>query len=339
MCRERVTDNARRLRIPAEDQGAWRPSASRDVLAARANMLSACREFFAARNVLEVETPLLSSAVTTDPAIESIRARRSDVASGYLATSPEFAMKRLLAAGSGDIYQICKAFRDGERGDLHNPEFTLLEWYRLGFDLEALMHEVAALLGFLLGDKVLAGQVRYCSYRELFRAHLDLDPITATPAELGRKLAQHAVALPSGVAELDELLDLAMAAVIVPALAPKQLTFVFDYPVSQAALAKVHPQDPALARRFEVIYRGIELANGFEELEDAGEQERRFLLDLAKRNRSGRSALPMDRRLLAALAHGLPTCAGVAVGLDRVLMLACDVATIDQVLAFPIENA
>lgn len=335
-----VTEAARPLpAIDGKDAADWRPGVERAALAARAGMLASCRRFFAERAVMEVETPLLSSAAATDPACESIASGGTGGVSGFLATSPEFAMKRLLAAGSGDIYQICKAFRNGERGALHNPEFSMLEWYRAGFDLEALMQEVAALLAVLLDQPALARRAIFASYQDLFREHLALDPLSAKVADVADRLQARSVALPEGQVALDELLDLALATLIIPTLDRDRLFFVYDFPISQAALARRHPAHPGLARRFEAIYQGVELANGFEELDNADEQESRFKRDLDRRRRSGLATPPMDRRLLAALAHGLPACAGVALGLDRVLMLALGVATIDQVIAFPMERA
>ncbi len=317
----------------------WRPGAALDILAARAKMLAAVRDFFAARGVLEVETPLVSSAAATDPNIESLRVLDPAGAHRYLNTSPEFAMKRLLAAGSGDIYQVSRAFRAGECGALHNPEFTLLEWYREGFDLQGLMWEVAELIASLVQDSGLVAEAAYHTYRELFLETLGCDPLATSVSDLGERLKKAGIAPPAGECGLDELLDLALTTVVLPALASDRLIFIYDYPISQAALARSHPGDARIARRFEAVYGGIELANGFEELADPDEQGRRFQNDLELRARRGLAAVEQDERLLGALASGLPSCAGVALGLDRVLMLACGLQHIDEVLSFSWERA
>ncbi|HFC53085.1 MAG TPA: EF-P lysine aminoacylase GenX [Gammaproteobacteria bacterium] len=323
--------------------GDWRPAASLRVLRRRAAMLAEVRAFFAARRVLEVETPLLSAAAASDPAVESFVTCYAGpgVASGcsmYLNGSPEFAMKRLLAAGSGPIYQICKAFRQGEAGRHHNPEFTLLEWYRPGFDHRLLMDEVEELLRVLLPD--LGGGERL-SYREAFRRHAGIDPLTAEEQELAKCAASHGlggVAGPDGMG-VDGWLDLLMSHLVQPRLGREGPCFLFDYPASQAALARIRPGTPPVAERFELFLRGVELANGFHELLDHEEQRRRFDADLQRRARAGQPLPPLDRNLLAALSHGLPSCSGVALGLDRVLMLMCGAEEIGEVLAFPIGRA
>jgi lysyl-tRNA synthetase class 2 len=321
----------------------WRPTAGPAALQARAALLSAVRAFFAAAGVLEVETPLGAAAAATDPALQPLLTRYTGPGCPrgctlYLQSSPEFAMKRLLAAGSGPIYQICKAFRDGEAGGRHNPEFTLLEWYRPGFDLPALMSEVAALVRHCLAVPQLAEQ--RISYRELFLQHLDLDPLDTDAAQLravatARIPGTAALQLP----DRDAWLDLLLSTLIEPALGDGQLTFVYGYPASQAALARLDPADPRVAARFELYYRGMELANGFHELSDPAEQRARFVADNAARRAAGCDELPIDERLLAALAHGLPDCAGVALGLDRLLMQQLGAERIEQVLAFPVDRA
>ncbi|HEB96353.1 MAG TPA: EF-P lysine aminoacylase GenX [Sedimenticola thiotaurini] len=320
----------------------WRPAAGWRVLRARAGLLREIRRFFHERGVLEVETPVCSRAGTTDPAIDSLTTRYTGpgAAAGlplYLHTSPEFPMKRLLAAGSGPIYQICRVFRDGEAGRFHNPEFTLLEWYRPGFDLGRLMDEVSALVRSLLDS--CAAETRI-GYGELFRRHLGLDPHRASPEELRQAAAA------AGLERIPELdaddrdawLDLLMSHCIEPRL-PDGLCFVHGYPASQAALARILPGDPPLAERFELYLDRIELANGFHELADATEQRRRFESDLAQRAAAGRPGPPMDQALLAALAAGLPDCSGVALGIDRLLMRITGSDHIDQVLAFPLQRA
>lgn len=323
----------------AARQNDWQPTASLDAIRARAAMLAAVRSFFAARDVLEVETPVLSNAGTTDPNIDSLMLGKASGMPMYLNSSPEFAMKRLLAAGSGDIYQTSRVFRGAERGRLHNPEFSLLEWYRHGFDLMGLMTEVAELLADLLARPGLAVDARFVSYRSLFVETLGLDPLNSDMAALREVLHAHKVALPRGQVDGDGLLDLIMSTLILPRLAENELCFVYDFPVSQAALARAHPDNPALARRFEAMLGGMELANGFEELEDATEQRARFESDSRRRALQGAPAVQIDERLLAALEHGFGLVAGVAVGLDRVLMLKLGAAHIDEVLCFPPARA
>jgi lysyl-tRNA synthetase class 2 len=320
----------------------WRPSAALSALRARARLLAELRAFFAERGVLEVETPILSAAANPDPAVEPLQLDADLTGTGarrwYLQTSPEFPMKRLLAAGSGPIYQVCKVLRADERGRRHHPEFSMLEWYRPGFSLDDLLEEVAGLVRRLLGRPQLP--MARLRYRDLFVERLGVDPWTATAAEL------QAVAQALGIADarrldldIDGWLDLLLSHSLEPALGRDGLTFVCDYPPSQAALARVLPGPPPVARRFELYLAGMELANGFDELLDVGEQRRRFSDDQARRAAQGRDPLAMDGRLLAALNAGLPSCAGVALGLDRLLMCALGAEHIDAVLAFPAERA
>ena len=305
------------------------------------------RRFFADKGVLEVETPLLSAAGTTDPQIHSFETRYQGpgAAQGrllYLATSPEFAMKRLLAAGSGPIYQVCKAFRQGEAGRLHNPEFTLLEWYRPGFDHFRLMDEVEALVTELADGRLPDTAAERVSYAELFQHHLGLDPHTADSEALARCAADlPALAGMTGL-DRDGWLDLLMSHVIQPRLGQGRLTFVYHYPASQAALARIHQSAadvPAVAERFELFYRGVELANGFHELTDAAEQGARFKRDQTQRQVQGLPPRPVDQHLLAALDAGLPPCAGVALGLDRLLLVFNGLTQLPDIIAFPFERA
>lgn len=313
----------------------WRPRANPDGLRRRAALLADIRAFFTRRGMLEVETPLLCSAGITDPAIEPLLVQRgaSLAAPRYLQTSPEYAMKRLLAAHGEAIFQLARAFRDGEAGARHNPEFTLLEWYRPGFSLHALMDEVADLVGECLEPRE---EARY-SYRELFRAQLQLDPMTATDAQIETVARAHVdVGALSG--ERDLWLDLLLSHVIEPQL--QGLCFVFDYPASQAALARIERVDGVdVARRFELYVDGVELANGYHELTDPAEQRRRFEADNTRRLARGLPERALDERLLAALEHGLPDCCGVALGVDRLLMLAAGAADIRDVLAFDWDRA
>ena len=259
----------------------------------------------------------------------------------YLATSPEYAMKRLLAAGVGDIYQIAHVVRAGERSRLHNPEFTLIEWYRIGFTLDALMSEVDLLARELLGAAAASRSSERITYQEAFLRGLRLDPLTADIAELERAANRHGFVAEGAEAhrERDVLLDFLMGAVIGPALGRGSLTFVHSYPASQAALAELDPRDARLALRFELYAEGIELANGFRELASGAEQRARFEHDRRERARARLPVPAVDERLIAALEAGLPACSGVALGFDRLLMIALGARHIDEVLAFPIERA
>lgn len=307
------------------------------MLRLRASLLREARDFFFARGLLEVETPQLSSAAATDPHLDSLSARapQGDVA-GWLHTSPEFPMKRLLAAGAGDIWQLARVFRGGERGARHNPEFSMLEWYRVGWSVFALMDEVEALLRELARDRLELGAGERLSYREAFLRHASLDPFTAAPRDVVRALSQGGVAIPEGIEkDLAACLDLALAALVEPALESSRPTFVYDFPASHASLARIRPGEPRVAERFELFLGGMELANGFHELADAREQAERFGADLDARRERGLAEPPVDERLLAALAHGLPDCAGVALGFDRLVMIIGRASRIDEVLAFP----
>jgi len=318
----------------------WRPSASLDTLRRRAALLDAARAFFRARGVLEVETPVVLSHTVTDVQIESLRVQ-DDGAMRWLQTSPEYPMKRLIAAGSGDIFQICHVFRAGEAGRLHNPEFTMLEWYRLGMDLPAIMAETAALAAALLAaGGVTAGPSEMLSYREAFARELGCDPLEAPDETLAQLSARHGLAASSITgASRDDLLDFLVATAVGPALGCGRLTCLHHFPASQAALAQLDTADPRTAMRFELYAEGIELANGYVELASAAEQQRRFEADLAARRRLGRGQPDIDTRLLAALQAGLPSCAGVAMGFDRVAMLALGATRIDAVMPFPWDRA
>ena len=310
----------------------WQPGASLEMLRARAALLDKIRVFFSLRDVLEVDTPLLCSAGITDPSIEPLIVDGGVSLSGprFLQTSPEYAMKRLLAAGSGPIYQISKAFRDGESGGRHNPEFTLLEWYRPHYDHHQLMTEVAELVCHCLGER----QWQKISYRELFQQTLDIDPFTASVAHLGDR-ARQSIDLGFVSGDRDLWLDLLMSHLIEPELAKMGMCFVYDYPASQAALSRVHScGDVRVGQRFELYVDGMELVNGYCELTDASEQEQRFFADNEKRRETGLAERPVDTSLLAAMSHGLPECSGVALGVDRLLMLLTGREDIRDVLAF-----
>ena len=315
---------------------AYSATASHDTLRQRAAILAAIRQFFAERGVLEVETPALSSAGVTDPALENVKAqvRTLGTRPQYLQTSPEFAMKRLLAGGSGDIYQVCRVFRDDELGRWHQPEFSLLEWYRVGWDEQRLMTEVEALLVAALGaagDPAPRRSIRV-RYSDAIAAALRVGADAPTP-QIVAALSATGIDVPQGLSH-DAVLDLAMSTVVLRGFDAAALVFVHDYPASQAALARVKPGAPPVAARFEVFSRGIELANGFHELGDATEQRRRFTADLDVRRRANRDLPPLDEDLLAALAAGLPDCAGVAVGLDRLIALATGQTDVASVMSF-----
>ena len=318
----------------------WRPTASLPALRLRAELLAATRSFFSQRGVLEVDTPALVRHAVTDRHIHCARVELpGHGASLYLHSSPEYAMKRLLAAGSGDIFQIAHVFRGNEESRWHNAEFTLIEWYRCGYSMGELMAELAQLTQDLLGlpDGTPVESLRYS---QAFERELGIDPLSAHDGALRSLVIEHR--LDRRVAETcsrDELLDWLMGSAVGPRLGAAGLSFVHHYPASQAALARLDPADPSVALRFELYCRGVELANGFEELGDQAQQRARFELDRRQRERAGLSAPALDEALLSALAAGLPAVSGVALGFDRVLMLRLGAAHIEQVLAFPLERA
>ena len=302
-------------------------------------MLTRARAFFAARGVLEVDTPILSTAGVTDPQIESISAEvRGFPHRFFLSTSPEFPMKRLLAAGCGDVYQICKVFRDAERGRWHNPEFTMLEWYRLGFDDAALMTEVEDLVRQLLAPERQLAAAERLTYAEALRRHAGVDAHLAGEDDLDRAARRLGIECQASL-DRDAKLDLLMGLAVGPRLGRERPCFVCDYPASQASLARLKPGEPAVAARFELYLDGIELANGFHELADPAEQRARFAADLETRRLRGQALPPMDERLLAALGAGMPDCAGVALGFDRLIAVALGAGSLAEAMAFPIESA
>jgi len=317
----------------------WRPTASLEMLRLRAEVLAAIRAFFADRGVLEVETPLLASAPVTDLHLQALSCRYRGPGADqgrklYLQTSPEFAMKRLLAAGTGAVYQICKAVRDGEAGGMHNPEFTILEWYRPGWNHHRLMDEVDELLQLVLGTR--PGD--RLTYATIFERHASVDVFSANDEELVSRAETLGVTQPNALGR-DDLLNLLLTHVVEPQLGRGRPTFVHDYPASQASLSRIRPGDPPVAERFEVFSEGIELANGYHELTDPVEQRQRFEADIAARRAAGLPEVPIDERLLSAIEHGLPDCAGVALGVDRLLMVVARTREISDVLAFPIDRA
>ena len=306
----------------------WQPSATLAVIRERARVYRQIRAFFGTRGVLEVDTPVLMPSTGTDVYLEPVEAfcagRRQ-----FLQTSPEYAMKRLLAAGSGSIFQIAHAFRQDEQGLRHNPEFTLLEWYREGFDYQQLMDEMELLITTLSLQRC---QFSRISYADLFRQSVDLDFAGLDLAQLRAECLRHLPGCNPGELDYDQCLDLLLGMVIAPQMRGYQ--FVYDYPKSQASLARISARNPAVAERFELFYDGIELANGFSELADAGQQRARFDADNQKRSSRGLPCPEIDELLLAALDHGIGECAGVALGLDRLLMVLLDLESIDDVLTF-----
>lgn len=325
----------------------WGPSASVDALRLRAELYACIRGFFAERGVLEVETPILSASGNTDPNIASFALdfdgpRAAGAARRWLRTSAEFPLKRLLAAGLGDCYELGRVFRNGEAGGRHNPEFTMLEWYRVGWDHHRLMDETVALVRRALALVGQQASVRSMTFRALYLEALDIDPLRADLAALRAPLAAIRID-PAGLSR-DDWLDLLMTHCIQPALPAGQILLLHDYPASQCALARVRAgragsDEPPVAERFELYLGPLELANGYHELTDAAEQRCRFDNDLRVRCERGVAEPAIDTQLLAALAAGLPACAGVALGIDRLLMAMLGTPRIADVLAFPFDRA
>ena len=310
----------------------------REKLEARAAALAAIRQFFADRDVLEVETPALSTAAATDPALTSLVCEAKLLARRFfLQTSPEHAMKRLISAGSGDVFQIARVYRDGEIGRWHQPEFTLLEWYRIGFDEFELMDEVYALLSRVLDSSIPDLARLNLSFREAFDDACGVDVLRLdTPSchRLRAVLSDRAIDVPTEL-EPAALIDLALSSVVSADWPRNTAVFLYDYPANQAALATIKPGDPPVAARFEVFLNGIELGNGFNELTDAAEQKQRFESDLAARRAAGLAEPPIDDALIAALELGMPQCAGIAIGIDRLIALMTGAESLADVISFP----
>ncbi|WP_448246135.1 elongation factor P--(R)-beta-lysine ligase [Thalassotalea agariperforans] len=320
----------------------WQASMSWQTAQKRAQVYSMIRTFFNDRNVVEVETPLMSQGTISDLHLDAFSTKYNFLSSGvgqtlYLQTSPEFAMKRLLASGYGDIYQLCKAFRDEPYGRFHNPEFSILEWYRLGFSHHDLMAEVETLLISTLSCL----PAEYVSYQNVFQEYTGIDPLSTTIVELkaylrrNEKFSDWLV----DVEDIDTLLQFTFAECIEQHIGKNSPCFVYGFPASQACLAKINREDARVADRFECYYQGIELANGFSELTDAETQLERFKQDNIKRVAHGKTESPIDDRFIMALAQGLPECSGVALGIDRLLMLATGETNIKKVITFGVNRA
>ena len=325
----------------------WTPSCSLELLKERARVVQAIRKFFEERGVLEVETPILSRAAATDPNLSSFQTDfhvagsldRSERL--YLHTSPEFPMKRLLAAGAGSIYQMCKVFRDEESGRFHNPEFTFLEWYRVGFSLRQLIEETDALVLSVCRGHCRLAASETMSYSDAFKRHTGIDPLSSDISDMDT------CAKRNGLNEAHELcgndksiwLDLLFSHLVQPHLGCGRLTYVVDYPAILPSLARYVEKDSRMVERVEVFWEGLELANGFHELADPIEQSRRFQADLEKRRSLGLVEPAMDRSLISALEAGLPDCSGIALGVDRMLIRLTGAGSIDEVLAFPVGRA
>jgi len=308
----------------------------------RADTYAHIRAFFAERGVLEVETPILSAAGNTDPNIRSFTTRFSGhVDAGarerWLRTSPEFPLKRLLAAGAPDIYELGRVFRDGEAGGRHNPEFTMLEWYRVGWDDTRLAREVIDLLQRVLVHAGKTVDIVETTYRSLFHDALGIDPLVDT-VDVLRGALQGTTVIDGEGLERDDWLDLLLTHRLQPAFPRDRVTVVRDFPASQCALARIRPGEPPVAERFEVYIGPYEVANGYHELNDAAEQRSRFVRDNDKRRARGDRDVPLDEPLLAVL-DAMPACAGVALGIERLLMVLAGTDAIADVLAFPFAHA
>ncbi len=330
-------------------QELWRPSCDLKVIQLRAKMLAGVRAFFYQRSVLEVETPLLCHATGTDPQLDFFSTAYHHVPSKkemkskdfFLQTSPEFAMKRLLAAGSGSIFQICKAFRNGESGRFHNPEFTILEWYRVGFTLPQLMDEVAELMVEVLQGSYIINDIQKISYVELFEQTTGLNPLVFCQESYSLYAANNSISDAITLCGKDHSmwLDFIFSYKIQPILNDQSLYMVYGYPVIQSSLARINKDNSAIADRFEVFINGIEIGNGFFELADASEQEQRFDQENKSRAQGQLLQVDKDQLFLDALRFGLPDCSGIAIGLDRLLMIVANADSLNEVIAFPFDRA
>jgi lysyl-tRNA synthetase class 2 len=325
----------------------WRPTGSLRIMKKRAIMLRQVRHFFDERQVLEVQTPILAQAGSTDPSMNNVGSRLAmhPGVDFYLQTSPEFAMKRMLAAASPDIYQICKVFRDTELGSIHQPEFTMLEWYRKGIDLDEMIEETCSLIAALCHadsnetNQALLEPSKVYRYQDLFHSVTGLDPLTENTNALRQCATQKTELVTANFArqlgdDHNAWLDFLMSHLVIPSMRHDGLVVVKHYPANQAALARLLPEDVRFAERFEIFFHGLELANGYRELLDPIEQRRRFEDDRTQRAQSGKPDISIDEHFLAALEEGLPDCCGVAVGFDRLLMCLYDLSEIKESISF-----
>jgi lysyl-tRNA synthetase class 2 len=318
----------------------WQPTATKKVLIKRARILKKIRAFFDQRQLMEVETPILSQAALTDPHLDSIRCTTGEIMKEkkYLHTSPEFPMKRLLATNMGAIYQICKVFRDGERGKLHNPEFTMLEWYQPGYSYKQLIDEVDELFIHIVGEYQKLNKTEHITYQQAFKKYANLDPYTASIVELKNCANKSGIHIDCELTR-NEWLDIILTHQVEPNLGQGRATFLIDYPADQAALARLKPDNPNVAERFELYFKGVELANGFGELVDPKEQSQRFAVENHQRNQLNKPEMPIDKNFLEALKSGMPASSGVAVGVDRLVMVALGRESLQEVIAFPFERS
>lgn len=318
----------------------WRPTARVSILRARAELLAQIRQYFSCHDAMEVETPVLSIAGVTDPNIHSLQLSFDQYSARYLHTSPEFPMKRLLCSGVGDIYQIARVFRAGEKGRYHNPEFTLLEWYRLGYDHHELMRELDELVHTVWPENKSLPRSEFIAYSDAVERYCGM-PLSMLDCQKIESIIREQGHLPPDEmpSDIDIWLDLLITHVVAPQFPKNRFTVLFDYPASQAALARIRQDDTPVAERFEMYFGELEVANGFHELTDPVEQKQRFCAEQAKRLALGLANIPFDQNLVDALAEGLPDCAGVALGLDRLLMILCDVSHISEVISFDYDNA
>ncbi|MGI9234138.1 MAG: EF-P lysine aminoacylase EpmA [Woeseiaceae bacterium] len=317
----------------------WQPASDAVAAGTRASLLSRIRQYFETAGVLEVDTPALSPYAASDTQIESFEIAQSRVSPFrlFLNTSPEFSMKRLLAAGYPDIYSICRVFRDGESGQRHQPEFTMAEWYRLGFNLREIVKDTLAVIDAALPKELCAAEPVIVDYRDSFLQTINIDPLTASTDELSEATNADRELREAVGDYRDDWLDLILATQIVPTFAEDRLTVLQHYPANQAALAQLCPHDSSVADRFEIFFGAVELANGYVELMDAAEQSRRIDVDNAERQRRNRVVRPRDVKLLAALDSGLPQCAGVAMGIERLQMVHDQTDDIRDVITFSFE--
>lgn len=328
-------------RRPLPSEYAFAPTATWETLVHRANLLRQVRSFFDQRAFIEVETPLLSADTVVDRHLDPMRVElppRAGVApTMWLQTSPEFGMKRLLAAGASAIYQVTRAFRWGEAGRWHNPEFTMVEWYRVGDNMQAAIDLLAALACTLLNVKL----VEPLSYQDAFIRYAQLDPFDALPTQLTAACQRLGIEIPIGFeqADRDDWLDLILGQFISRQMSTTHPVILYDFPATQAMLARIRPDRPPRAERFELFFQGCELANGYHELLDPDELRRRAARANQQRVADGNQPLPETNRLLAAMEYGLPPCAGVALGFDRLVMLALGARQLDEVVAFPFDRA